>query len=44
MTSTQNFSKISRLAVSVGTSLFVAALFLSVDMAQAASGDAASIE
>ena len=41
MTSTQNLSKISRLAVSVGTSLFVAALFLSVDMAQAASDDAA---
>ncbi len=42
MTTTQNLSKISRLAVSVGTSLFVAALFLSVDMAQAASDDAAN--
>ena len=41
MTTTQNLSKISRHAISVGTTLFVAALFLSVDMSQAASDDAA---
>jgi len=41
MKTTQNLSKISRLAVSVGATLFVAALFLSVDMARAASDDAA---
>jgi len=41
MTTTQNLSKISRHAISLGTTLFVAALFLSVDMAQAASDDAA---
>lgn len=41
MTTPKNLSKISLLAVSVGASLFVAALFLSVNMAQAASDDAA---
>lgn len=41
MTTTHNLSKISRHAISVATTLFVAALFLSVDMSQAASDDAA---
>ena len=41
MTTTQNLSKTSRLAVSLGATLFVAALFLSVGVAQAASDDAA---
>jgi hyperosmotically inducible protein len=41
MTTTQNLSKISRHAISLGATLFVAALLLSVGMAQAASDDAA---
>jgi len=41
MTSTKNLRKISRHAISVGTTLFVAALLLSVDVAQAASDGAA---
>ena len=41
MTTTQNLSKISRHAISLGATLFVAALLLSTDMSQAASGDAA---
>jgi hyperosmotically inducible protein len=41
MTTTHNLSKISRHVISVATTLFIAALFLSVDMSQAASDDAA---
>ena len=41
MTTTQNLSKISRHAISLGAALFVAALLLGMDMSQAASGDAA---
>jgi len=41
MTTTQNLSKISRHATSLGAALFVAALLLGMDMSQAASDDAA---
>jgi hyperosmotically inducible protein len=41
MTTTQNLSKISRHALSLGTTLFVAALVLGMDVSQAASDDAA---
>src|SRR5665647_3103887 len=41
MTTTQNLGKISRQAISLGVTLFVAALLLSTDMAQAASDNAA---
>jgi hyperosmotically inducible protein len=41
MTTTQNLSKISRHAISLGAALFVAALLVGMDMSQAASDDAA---